>query len=125
VFCDSDLDATREFAEDHVDLHPGDGLVSFDHDPQDAQLVAHYDTCSNQTQWVEEDRVRHVPYKVIRSVPEEDTPEPGRDASSGEVVVALNGFFKGKVSVLLKLVTHTSNCIFISRSTLSEGHPCR
>jgi len=85
--------------------------------------VADDEASHNQAHRVEHEGVGHVANKVVRGVPEEDTPEPSGDASSAHVVLAGNSFFKSVVSVLPELVANASDLLFVSRSSLSEGHP--
>ena len=103
-------------------MHLSNGLVSFDHNPQDAELVTDYTGCGNQTERVETDGAAHVTDEVIGSVPEEDTPEPGRNSTCRHVVVTSDCFRKFVVSFRLEQVRHTTNLLLSSSGTLSERH---
>jgi hypothetical protein len=118
----SDSETTREFGEDHVDLHLSDGLVGIDHNPQDAELITDYDGSGDETHRVEADGAAHVSDEVVGSVPEEYTPEPSRDTSSRQVVVTSDGFSKFEVSILQELVLHAADLLLFTCETLSERH---
>jgi hypothetical protein len=87
--------------------------------------VADYSCCSNQYERVEEDRVAQVSHEVIRSVPEEDAPEPSGDTSSRHIVVARNSLFKCNISVLPELVFDVVDQSRVSITMFVESQPSR
>jgi hypothetical protein len=121
----SNLDASRKFREHSVEASLSDRSVGVQQDVKDAELVADNSCCSDQYERVEEDGVAQVSDKVIRSVPEEDAPEPSGDASSPEIVVANNSLLQSNVCFLPELIFDVVDHNRVSITLFVERQPSR